>query len=75
MSKSKDISLLIEIHNLHGGTNLYRQIVEFLDIYNFKIEFENTYESGEKHMIVRKARSSDNNRFEDSYRVSASKSN
>ena len=37
LSKSKDISLLIEIHNLHGGTNLYRQIVEFLDIYNFKI--------------------------------------
>ena len=54
LSKSKDISLLIEIHNLHGGTNLYRQIVEFLDIYNFKIEFENTYESGEKHIIVRK---------------------
>jgi FkbM family methyltransferase len=54
LSKSKDIALLIEVHNLHGGTNLYRQIVEFLNVYNFKIEFENTYESGEKHVIVRK---------------------
>jgi FkbM family methyltransferase len=55
LSKSKDIALLIEVHNLHGGTNLYRQIVEFLNVYNFKIEFENTYESGEKHIIVRKS--------------------
>ena len=54
LSKSKDIALLIEVHNLHGGTNLYRQIVEFLNVYNFKIEFENTYESGDKHVIVRK---------------------
>jgi FkbM family methyltransferase len=55
LSKSKDIALLIEVHNLHGGTNLYRQIIEFLNVYNFKIEFENTYESGEKHVIVRKS--------------------
>jgi FkbM family methyltransferase len=55
LSKSKDIALLIEVHNLHGGTNLYRHIVEFLNVYNFKIEFENTYESGEKHIIVRKS--------------------
>jgi FkbM family methyltransferase len=55
LSKSNDIALLIEVHNLHGGTNLYREIVEFLNRYNFKIEFENTYESGEKHIIVRKS--------------------
>jgi FkbM family methyltransferase len=54
LSKSKDIALLIEVHNLHGGTNLYRQIVEFLNVYNFKIKFEITSESGEKHIIVRK---------------------
>src|ERR671921_2374905 len=30
LSKSKDIALLIEIHNLSGGTNLYRPILEFL---------------------------------------------
>jgi FkbM family methyltransferase len=50
LSKSKDIALLIEIH----GQDSYRQVVEFLNVYNFKIEFENTYESGDKHIIVRK---------------------
>jgi FkbM family methyltransferase len=54
LSESKDIALLIEIHNLPGGTNFYTQIVEFLSSFNFKIEFEKTYGSGEKHIIVRK---------------------
>ena len=55
LSKSKDIALLIEVHNLsHDGTSHYQQIVDFLKSCNFKIEFEKTYESGEKHMIVRK---------------------
>jgi FkbM family methyltransferase len=54
LSKSKDITLLIEIHNLPGGTNFYTPIVEFLSSFNFKIEFEKTYEGGEKHIIVRK---------------------
>src|SRR5918999_918524 len=54
LSKSKDIALLIEVHNLSGGTNLYRPILEFLKSFNFKIEFEKTYDSGEKHIIVRK---------------------
>jgi FkbM family methyltransferase len=54
LSNSKDIALLIEIHNLKDSTNLYRPIVEFLNLYNFKIEFEKTYENGEKHLIVRK---------------------
>ncbi|MGC2427065.1 MAG: FkbM family methyltransferase [Nitrososphaeraceae archaeon] len=54
LSKSKDIALLIEVHNLHGGTNLYRQIVEFLNVYNFKIEFEKTHNGGERHIVVRK---------------------
>jgi hypothetical protein len=40
----------VEIH----GQDSYRQVVEFLNAYNFKIEFENTYESGDKHIIVRK---------------------
>ena len=56
LSKSKDIALLIEIHNLHTGINLYEQIVEFLcSYYNFKIEFEKTYWSREKSIIVRKS--------------------
>jgi FkbM family methyltransferase len=54
LSKSKDIALLIEVHNLSGGINLYRPILEFLKSFNFKIEFEKTYDSGEKHIIVRK---------------------
>ena len=54
LSKSNDIALLIEIHNLKDNTNLYRPIVEFLNFYNFNIEFEKTYENGEKHIILRK---------------------
>jgi hypothetical protein len=54
LSKSKDIALLIEIHNLSGGTNLYRPIIEFLNLYNFKIEFEKSHDGGEKHIILRK---------------------
>ena len=50
LSKSKDISLLIEVH----GLNNYRPLVEFLSSYNFKIEFEKTYETGDKHIILRK---------------------
>src|SRR5918992_899711 len=52
LSKSKDIALLIEVHNLSGGTNLYRQILEFLRLYNFKIEFEKSHDGGEKHIIL-----------------------
>jgi FkbM family methyltransferase len=54
LSNSKDIALLIEIHNLRDSTNLYRPIVEFLNLYNFKIEFEKSHHGGEKHIIVRK---------------------
>jgi FkbM family methyltransferase len=54
LSNSKDIALLIEIHNLRDNTNLYRPIVEFLTLYNFKIEFEKSHHGGEKHIIVRK---------------------
>src|SRR5215216_5903235 len=54
LSKSKDIALLIEIHNLSGGTNLYRPIIEFLNLYNFKIEFKKSHDGGEKHIILRK---------------------
>jgi FkbM family methyltransferase len=53
LSRSKDISLLIEIHN-PGDTNHYKQIIDFLKPYNFKIEFEKIYESGERHMVTTK---------------------
>ena len=48
LSKSKDIALLIEVHNLAGGTNFYTQILELLCSYRFKIEFEKQYEYGRK---------------------------
>jgi FkbM family methyltransferase len=55
LSKSKDISLLIEIHNLiKHNTTLYEPIKEFLNSYNFKIEYENIVDTGERHIIARK---------------------
>jgi FkbM family methyltransferase len=55
LSKSKDISLLIEIHNLTThNTTLYEPIKEFLNSYNFKIEYENVVYTGERHIIARK---------------------
>jgi FkbM family methyltransferase len=53
-SKSKDISLLIEIHNIENGKTLYEPIMDLLNNYNFKKEFEKVYESGERHLIVSK---------------------
>jgi FkbM family methyltransferase len=50
LSNSKDIALLIEVH----GLNNYRPVVEFLNLYNFKIEFEKSHDSGDKHIILRK---------------------
>jgi FkbM family methyltransferase len=56
LSNSKDIALLIEVHNLNDGTNLYMKIVEFLgSCYNFKIEYEKIHDGGERHIIVRKS--------------------
>jgi FkbM family methyltransferase len=54
LSNSKDISLLIEIHNLDGGTDFYDPIIAYLESYNFKIEVEKRYEEGHKHIIARK---------------------
>ena len=54
LSKSKDISILVEIHNLDNNKNLYEHIMELLGSYNFRIEFERTHEGCEKHVIVRK---------------------
>ena len=54
LSKSSNITLLIEIHNLSAGNTLYKPIQEFLSLRNFKIEFEEVSESGERHIIARK---------------------
>ena len=54
LSKSSNITLLIEIHNLSAGDILYKPIQEFLSLHNLKIEFEKASESGERHIIARK---------------------
>jgi FkbM family methyltransferase len=53
-SKCTNITLLVEIHNLSAGHNLYKPISEFLSLYNFKIDFEKTSENGEKFIIAQK---------------------
>jgi FkbM family methyltransferase len=50
LSASKDISILVEIH----GKDTYGPTIELLRSNNFKIEFEKSYESGEKHVLARK---------------------
>ena len=54
LSKSKDIALLIEIHNLSNGTNYYKPITDLLKSHNLNIEFEKTYDKGDKQIIARK---------------------
>ena len=39
---------------LEENKNLYKDIMEFLKTYNFKIEFEKIHLNGEIHIIVRK---------------------
>jgi FkbM family methyltransferase len=60
LSKSKDIALLIEIHNIEDGKTLYEPIMDLLNTYNLKKEFEKIYESGERHIIVHKQQEYEN---------------
>jgi len=55
LSSSKDISLLIEIHNL-GVENktFYEPIMQFLESMNYKLSFEKIYGTGERHIIIKK---------------------
>jgi FkbM family methyltransferase len=51
LSKSRDIALLIEIHGLDN----YGPILNFLSLYNFKIEFEKSNKIGDwRHIVARK---------------------
>jgi FkbM family methyltransferase len=54
LSNSNNITLLIEVHNIEDDKNLYRPIMDLMEKYNFKVEFENTYDSGEKHILLHK---------------------
>jgi FkbM family methyltransferase len=50
LSASKDISILVEVH----GKDTYGPTIELLRSNNFNIEFEKTYDNGEKHVLGRK---------------------
>jgi FkbM family methyltransferase len=56
LSKSKDIAILME---LHGPPHVYRpKVEELVNLYNFKIEFEKSYEeNGSMHIIMQKSAS------------------
>jgi FkbM family methyltransferase len=52
LSNSKNSVLFVEIHGLDN----YRPVIEFLNIYNFKIEFERSNKNGDwRHIIARKS--------------------
>ena len=55
LSSSKDISLLIEIHNL-GANNktFYEPIIHLLESKNYKLSFEKIYGTDERHIIMKK---------------------
>ncbi len=57
LSSSKDISLLIEIHNLLGANNknFYEPIIHLLESKNYKISFEKIHEGGERHIIMKRS--------------------
>jgi FkbM family methyltransferase len=50
LSANKRISILVEVH----GKDTYGPTIELLRSNNFDIEFEKTYESGDKHVLARK---------------------
>jgi FkbM family methyltransferase len=50
LSANKRISILVEVH----GQDTYGPTIELLKSNNFNIEFEKTYDNGEKHVLARK---------------------
>jgi FkbM family methyltransferase len=50
LSTNKRISILVEVH----GKDTYEPTIELLRSNSFKIEFEKTYDNGEKHVLARK---------------------
>jgi FkbM family methyltransferase len=53
LSDSKDISVLVEVHNLQN-CNLYDPVVDMLAKHGFCIIFEKVYDCGERHILARK---------------------
>jgi FkbM family methyltransferase len=67
LSNSKDISVLIEVHNLQNS-NLYDPIIDMLAEHKFSIIYQKIYDSGERHIILSKF--SNQNRYH-SYRTTS----
>jgi FkbM family methyltransferase len=59
LNVGNNISLLIEVHRLSGDITLYEPIMELLNMYDFKIDFEMVYESSERHIIARKQKNNE----------------
>src|ERR687898_357701 len=57
LSTNKPISILVEVH----GKDTYGPTMELLRSNNFNIEFEKTYDNGEKHVLAKKVQIEDNN--------------
>jgi FkbM family methyltransferase len=56
LSSSKDISLLIEIHNVGANhKTFYEPIIDLLESKNYKMSFEKVYGTGERHIIMKKS--------------------
>ena len=54
LEKSKDLSVLVEIHNIAENKNLYHPIMELLEGFGFDVVFKKVHESGEMHVIFKK---------------------
>lgn len=52
--KSKDLTILIEVHNLENNKNLYEDVMTLLKQFNFKLTYEKIHNGGERHIIVSK---------------------
>lgn len=51
LSNAKDLTIIVEIHNLSNGNTYYDEIKNFLEQYGYKIEFEEHRPSGEAHVF------------------------
>ena len=54
LTNAKNLQLIVEMHNLSNGKTYYDEIRNFLELYGYKIEFEERRPSGESHVIFNK---------------------
>lgn len=54
ISNSKNLRLIVEIHNLSNGTTYHKEIKEFLESFGYNIDFEDHRPSGESNLIFKK---------------------